>query len=94
MRFVLPDREFQPGFYYPVLSIGPALLICAPSQQEPWGWQLWGHHLAINCLIIDRQMVLTPCFMGAEICYADQGAHAGLALFSVSTLYSNSNSTG
>ena len=52
-----------------------------PSSLRPWGWQLWGHHLAISCLTVGGQMVLTPCFMGAEICYADQGSYNGLVLF-------------
>lgn len=52
-----------------------------PSTTEPWGWQLWGHHLCINCLNIGGQMVLTPSFVGAEICYADQGRFKGLTLF-------------
>lgn len=52
-----------------------------PSTIEPWGWQLWGHHLGISCLVIGGQMVLTPNFLGAEICYADQGAYNGLELF-------------
>lgn len=38
----------------------------SPSSSEPWGWQIWGHHLDINCLIIGRQLVLTPTFMGTE----------------------------
>ena len=37
-----------------------------PSIDEPWGWQLFGHHLDLNCLIVGRQMVFTPTFMGAE----------------------------
>ena len=37
-----------------------------PSTDEPWGWQLFGHHLALNCLFIGGQMVLSPVFMGAE----------------------------
>jgi len=52
-----------------------------PSTTEPWGWQFWGHHLAINCLTIGGHMVLTPSFVGAEICYADAGPHKGLTLF-------------
>ncbi|MBO6774795.1 MAG: DUF3500 domain-containing protein [Marinibacterium sp.] len=52
-----------------------------PSLSEPWGWQLWGHHLAISCLVIGGQMVLTPCFVGAEICYADEGPYKGVTLF-------------
>lgn len=52
-----------------------------PSMTEPWGWQLWGHHLGISCLVIGGQMVLTPSFLGAEICYADEGPYKGLQLF-------------
>jgi hypothetical protein len=52
-----------------------------PSTTEPWGWQFWGHHLAINCLSIGGHMVLTPSLVGAEICYADAGPYKGLTLF-------------
>ncbi|MDE2373661.1 MAG: DUF3500 domain-containing protein [Hyphomicrobiales bacterium] len=52
-----------------------------PSESEPWGWQLFGHHLSLNCLVIGRQMVLTPCFFGAEPNYADTGPFAGTRLF-------------
>ena len=52
-----------------------------PSLSEPWGWQLMGHHLALNCLVIGRQLVLSPLFMGAEPCYYDAGPHAGTRLF-------------
>lgn len=52
-----------------------------PSMSAPWGWQLWGHHLGLSCMIIGGQMVLTPSFLGAEICYADEGRYAGLELF-------------
>jgi hypothetical protein len=38
-----------------------------PSVHEPWGWQIHGHHLDINCLILGRQLVLTPTFLGAEM---------------------------
>jgi len=52
-----------------------------PSDTEPWGWQLFGHHLALNCLVIGPQMVLTPCFLGAEPAWADTGPFAGTRLF-------------
>jgi hypothetical protein len=38
----------------------------APSTAQPWGWQLFGHHLSLNCLFIGDQMVLSPVFMGVE----------------------------
>ena len=37
-----------------------------PSTAEPWGWQLFGHHLALNCLFVNGQMVLSPVFLGVE----------------------------
>ena len=56
-------------------------LFGTPSESEPWGWQLFGHHLSLNCFVIGRQMVLTPCFFGAEPNYADTGPFAGTRLF-------------
>lgn len=52
-----------------------------PATESPWGWQLWGHHLAVTCVVIGGQMVLTPSFLGAEICYADEGRFKGLTMF-------------
>jgi Protein of unknown function (DUF3500) len=52
-----------------------------PSQSEPWGWQLFGHHLSLSCFVVGRQMVLSPCFLGAEPNYADTGPFAGTHLF-------------
>lgn len=56
-------------------------LFGAPSATEPWGWQLFGHHLSLNCFVLGRQMVLSPTFMGAEPAYADTGPFAGTELF-------------
>ena len=56
-------------------------LFGTPSPSEPWGWQLFGHHLCLSCLVIGRQMVLTPTFLGAEPVYADAGPFAGTSLF-------------
>ncbi|HVA15683.1 MAG TPA: DUF3500 domain-containing protein [Stellaceae bacterium] len=56
-------------------------LFGTPSLGEPWGWQLFGHHLSLNCMAIGEQMVLTPTFMGAEPSHADVGPFAGTSLF-------------
>lgn len=56
-------------------------LFGTPSASEPWGWQLFGHHLSLNCFVLGRQMVLTPAFLGAEPSYADTGPFAGISLF-------------
>ena len=52
-----------------------------PSDTEPWGWQLDGHHLIINCLILGDQLVITPLFMGSEPVAADTGRHTGTRVF-------------
>ncbi len=57
------------------------LLFGAPSEQEPWGWSLYGHHLVLNCFVLGRQMVISPTFMGAEPNVIDVGPDAGLSLF-------------
>lgn len=37
-----------------------------PDPEQPWGWQLDGHHLNVNCVVIGDQLVVTPTFMGSE----------------------------
>ena len=37
-----------------------------PSMEQPWGWQIDGHHLNLNCLVIGDQIVMTPAFFGSE----------------------------
>lgn len=49
-----------------------------PDLRAPWGWQLFGHHCAVNCLVVDGRMALSPAFLGAEPDEIDAGPHAGL----------------
>ncbi|HYC47233.1 MAG TPA: DUF3500 domain-containing protein [Burkholderiales bacterium] len=48
-----------------------------PSDGEPWGWQLDGHHLIINYFVLRDQVVMTPTFMGSEPVRADAGKFKG-----------------
>lgn len=48
-----------------------------PSEKEPWGWQLDGHHLVINYFVLGDQVVMTPTFMGSEPIRATDGKHRG-----------------
>jgi hypothetical protein len=50
-----------------------------PDLRAPWGWQLYGHHCAVNCLVVEGRMVVSPVFLGAEPDEIDDGPHAGLA---------------
>ena len=52
-----------------------------PSMEEPWGWQIDGHHLNLSYLVLKDQVVMTPAFWGAEPAIADRGPHAGLREF-------------
>ena len=51
----------------------------SPSDKGPWGWQLNGHHLAINYFVLGDQLVMTPTFMGAEPARATFGEFVGTA---------------
>jgi hypothetical protein len=51
-----------------------------PSDTEPWGWQLDGHHLIVNYFVLGDQVVMTPTFMGSEPVVATQGQYAGASI--------------
>jgi Protein of unknown function (DUF3500) len=52
-----------------------------PSEQEPWGWQLMGHHLVLNCFVLGDQVIVSPVFMGAEMVELDEGRFVGIKVF-------------
>jgi hypothetical protein len=67
-------EEYSEWYYW--LSI-----FGTPSLSEPWGWQLDGHHLIINCFMLGDQLVITPQFMGSEPVLAQTGKYAGTRVF-------------
>jgi hypothetical protein len=66
--------EFDEWFYW--ISI-----FGEPSASEPWGWQIDGHHLIVNCFILGDQLVMTPDFRGSEPVFAKSGKYAGTCVF-------------
>lgn len=52
----------------------------APSESEPWGFQLDGHHLNLNFLVLGEQIVATPFFLGSEPLVAETGRYVGVAV--------------
>ena len=38
-----------------------------PSRTQPWGWSLFGHHLCLNCFVLNQQMVLSPDFAALRV---------------------------
>jgi hypothetical protein len=67
-------EEYSEWFYW-VSVFG------TPSPGEPWGWQIDGHHLNINCFVLGDQLVMTPSFMGSEPVLARFGKHQGTRVF-------------
>jgi uncharacterized protein DUF3500 len=51
-----------------------------PSEDEPWGWQVDGHHLIVNCFVLRDQVVVTPVFMGSEPVVAETGIYRGTSV--------------
>jgi hypothetical protein len=48
-----------------------ASLFGVPSGAEPWGWQLFGHHVAVNFVSVAGRHVIAPVFLGAEPALTD-----------------------
>jgi hypothetical protein len=51
-----------------------------PSDTEPWGWQLDGHHAVINYFVLGDQVVMTPLFAGSEPVAARFGKYSGTSV--------------
>jgi Protein of unknown function (DUF3500) len=53
------DRGRDPGKYY--------LRIFGIPGDAVWGWRFGGHHVSLNNLVVDGELVSsTPCFLGAD----------------------------
>jgi hypothetical protein len=51
-----------------------------PDDDNPWGWQLEGHHLGLNFTVVDDSISVTPAFMGADPAEVQTGPLAGSRL--------------
>jgi uncharacterized protein DUF3500 len=52
-----------------------------PAEDQPWGLQIDGHYLNLNCLVLGDQVVMTPMFMGSEPTLAEGDRYAGTRVF-------------
>ncbi|MFN3657163.1 MAG: DUF3500 domain-containing protein [Pseudolabrys sp.] len=66
-------EEFGEYFYW--ISI-----FGEPSADEPWGWQMDGHHCNVNCFVLGDQIVLSPMLLGSEPVTAEDGVYKGLTV--------------
>ena len=54
------ERGRDPGLYY-------LRVFGQPGGSRPWGWRFGGHHVSLNNLVVDGELVATtPCFLGAD----------------------------
>lgn len=54
------ERGRDPGLYY-------LRVFGEPGDRRPWGWRFGGHHVSLNNLVVDGELVsTTPCFLGAD----------------------------
>ena len=54
------ERGRDPGLYY-------LRVFGEPGSQGVWGWRFGGHHVSLNNLVVDGELVsTTPCFLGAD----------------------------
>ena len=54
------ERGRDPGLYY-------LRVFGDPGNRGRWGWRFGGHHVSLNNLVVDGELVATtPCFMGAD----------------------------
>ena len=66
-------EELDEWFYY-------FTIMGEPSESQPWGWQLDGHHLIVNYFVLGDQVVMTPTFMGSEPVIAESGKYKGVSV--------------
>ncbi len=67
-----PIRYGEEKYYLTFMGI--------PSEVDPWGFQLDGHHLIINYFVLGDQVVMTPAFWGGEPVVTEYGRYAGNAI--------------
>jgi len=75
VRLITGNAEEYGEWWYWLSVLG------TPSTDAPWGWQIDGHHLIVNCFVLGDQVVMTPMFMGSEPVAVETGPYAGTRVF-------------
>ena len=68
------DDERLDEWFYWVAIMGE------PSETQPWGWQIEGHHLIVNYFVLGNRVVMSPLFLGTEPAFAESGVYQGTAV--------------
>ncbi len=54
-----------------------------PTNKQPWGWRVEGHHVSLHYTIINKQLISpVPSFFGANPGEVKDGKHKGLRILS------------
>ena len=48
-----------------------------PARDGAWGWQLDGHHLALNITVVGNAVSVRPAFMGSDPARIPEGTYSG-----------------
>ncbi|MBT7981526.1 MAG: DUF3500 domain-containing protein, partial [Akkermansiaceae bacterium] len=48
-----------------------------PQKDATWGWQLDGHHLALNITVVGNEVAVRPAFMGSDPARLPEGVYSG-----------------
>jgi len=65
-----PGFNFGSGYYW-------LCIFGDPGGGKPWGWQLDGHHLALNFTVANGTIEVTPAFVGVQPNVVPNGPYAG-----------------
>ena len=65
--------EYGEGLYW-------LTVMGTPSANEPWGWQLDGHHLIVNFFVLGDQVVMIAVLLGSEPVVARAGRYRGTVI--------------
>jgi hypothetical protein len=74
LRERLPRAAEEPMFGQDFYWIG---IFGDPRTDRTWGWQLDGHHLALNFTVVGDDISVTPAFLGADPAEVRSGNDTG-----------------
>ena len=78
IEHVLHASEGGRGAFRRDVSLYHVTIFGTPGSSEPWGWRFQGHHISLNCVIVDGTLVAPlPTFFGSNP--AELGDHRPLA---------------
>jgi hypothetical protein len=76
----LPDQGIKDSLKFGALGGSGAYWLAIfgePSREEPWQWQLEGHHLALSFTMVGDEVASTPVFWGTRPTVILEGMYAG-----------------